>query len=807
MILNYEPVKGDPELIKLGIHRDTHPFDFTRVQDDLKECIRIGDDGTFYKIIRTLCQKDLFFLLYFILEFPVNDPFCIARCYEVQADCNYTLDLWSREHFKSTIITCGRSIFDVIQNRENRIGIFSQTGALAKRHLNRIKLILESCVELKTAFPDIFFANPASQSRVWSTDFGLLCKRRGNFVEMTFQAHGLIDSMPTGMHFTKMAYDDIVSPQETNSPEMMKKLEDRYRLSINLGAKGGDRRVIGTRYNLGDVYGMIMKQKKWKSRIFPSEVDENGKQKRDGKPVMLTPEELEEKKTEMGEFIYCLDGETKILMSDYSVKSIKDIVSGDGVIGLKRGSIKSKLQLIETPVKNAWIKRSIKTIKIILENGDEIICTPEHKWWTGRWKGKGEEERRKEYSPVGLGYGELGRLSQILDFKRINRNNYTEDQIRAWDYLAGFFDGEGTVSGGSLSISQSHVVHPEICKKLEGVLEKIGISHSIYTKTEEQNQKYSRNGKASRTYLLRGGRQFAFEFLNITDVAKRSQIVKRLFEYKSRVNSKGGASRIKVVDIVDCDSRDVYAIETGTGNYIANGYVSSNSSQMLQHPVAASSQRFKTSDIITNPNLPDGMNYFLIVDPANKKRKKSDYTVMWVIGTASDRTYRIVDVVRDKLSLGERTEKLFDICREYGIQEVGYEEYGMQSDIDHIEEKMVELNYYFNIIPLGGIVSKEDRIKKLMPIFEKKRFIFPENIFYTDYTGEKKDLVYDFIYEEFLTFPFGTHDDLLDSLARIVDPKMHVYFPEYKKEDIPQKKKWDPLASPSSRANTGWMAR
>lgn len=536
MQLNYEPVRGDPELIRLGIHRDIMPYDFSAIQEELQDCMKTGNESQFYKVVRTLAKRDLFFLLYFVLDFPVNHPFLIARIYEVQEKNDMTLDLWSREHFKSSIITCGMSIFDVLQNRENRIGIFSHTGALAKKHLDRIKLILEGNTVLKTAFPEIFFPNPRSQSRVWSTDVGLLCRRKGNYVEMTFQAHGLLDSMPTGMHFSVMVYDDIVSPAETNTPEMMKKLEDRYRLSINLGAKGGKRRVIGTRYNLGDVYGMILKQKKWLTRIYAAEVDEEGKQMRDGKPVMLTPDLLQEKKDEMGEYIYA--------------------------------------------------------------------------------------------------------------------------------------------------------------------------------------------------------------------------------------------------------------------------------AQMLQHPVAASHQKFKIDWIRFNNNLPDKMNLYILVDPAHAKKKTSDYTVFWVIGTAPDRTYRIVNLIRDRFNLGERCDMLFKLIMKYGVQEVAYESYGMQADAEYIREKMVEKNHYFSLIEVGGIVKKEDRIKRLIPLFEKQRFVFPENIFYFSEDGERHDLVYDFIYEEYLTFPFSAHDDMLDALARITEGKLHIVFPEYEELKEAEKKPYNPLeSSRPSGIGTAWMAR
>jgi hypothetical protein len=73
-----------------------------------------------------------------------------------------------------------------------------------------------------------------------------------------------------------------------------------------------------------------------------------------------------------------------------------------------------------------------------------------------------------------------------------------------------------------------------------------------------------------------------------------------------------------------------------------------------------------------------GLNTYLLVDPANSKRKKSDCTVMWVVGLGRDERHVILDVLRDKLNLTERCDRLFDLVDQWRPILVGYEEYGMQ---------------------------------------------------------------------------------------------------------------------------------
>ena len=46
-----------------------------------------------------------------------------------------------------------------------------------------------------------------------------------------------------------------------------------------------------------------------------------------------------------------------------------------------------------------------------------------------------------------------------------------------------------------------------------------------------------------------------------------------------------------------------------------------------------------------------------------------------------------------------------------------------------------------------------------------------------DKNGKAIDLVADFIEQEYLSFPVGRHDDMLDSLARIAEPNLDLAWP------------------------------
>lgn len=246
-----------------------------------------------------LGRNDRFFLLTMLLHrHDAFDPWLYARCRQVEADPDDYLDLWAREHYKSTIITFAGIIQEIINDQEITVGIFSHTKPVARKFLLQIKAELETNKHLTVeTYPDIFYANPQRESPRWSEDKGIVVKRLSNPKEATVEAWGLVDGQPTGAHFGLRVYDDVVTKESVNTPDQVQKTTDSWSLSDNLGAAqkdGGMPRSwhIGTRYSFADTYQYIMDKGALKPRIFPATDDGT----LDGKPVFLSPESWAEKK-------------------------------------------------------------------------------------------------------------------------------------------------------------------------------------------------------------------------------------------------------------------------------------------------------------------------------------------------------------------------------------------------------------------------------------------------------------------------------------------------------------------------------
>jgi phage terminase large subunit-like protein len=195
--------------------------------------------------------------------------------------------------------------------------------------------------------------------------------------------------------------------------------------------------------------------------------------------------------------------------------------------------------------------------------------------------------------------------------------------------------------------------------------------------------------------------------------------------------------------------------------------------QMLLNPKGDASQTFRSEwlhFVLSEPTR-EGLNTYILCDPANSKRKGSDFTTFWVVGLGPDRNYLLLDLIRDRLNLTERTQTLLDLHRAWRPEAVGYEQYGMQADISHILTVQEQQNYRFHIHELGGQTPKPDRIRRLIPLFEQSRVYCRRTRMHTDYEGKTINLIDVFVEEEYKAFPVMAHDDMLDCLARIEDPE------------------------------------
>jgi len=198
---------------------------------------------------------------------------------------------------------------------------------------------------------------------------------------------------------------------------------------------------------------------------------------------------------------------------------------------------------------------------------------------------------------------------------------------------------------------------------------------------------------------------------------------------------------------------------------------------------------------------PATLNVYILCDPASSRKKNSDNTAIAVIGYDAAHNKYLLDGYQHKMNLAERWTAISQLRRHWmnmpGVQmvRVGYERYGMQSDLEYFEEKMLASKNAFEIVELAwpreGPGSKHDRIQRLVPDFIQRKFFLAavvENetsaqrkvreagqsyrIFTPTRRRDQDNNIYplnkQFI-ETFLLYPFVGHEDLLDAVSRIYD--------------------------------------
>lgn len=169
--------------------------------------------------------------------------------------------------------------------------------------------------------------------------------------------------------------------------------------------------------------------------------------------------------------------------------------------------------------------------------------------------------------------------------------------------------------------------------------------------------------------------------------------------------------------------------------------------QMLLNPLAGSENTFTLSLIKKYDVIPAVMNVYVMCDPSKGRGARSDRTAIIVIGVDVAGNKYLLDGYAHRMRLSERYDKLKQMERKWrnhpGVQlvRVGYEQYGMQSDLETISENMEREGVHFPIEELNsskdgsGKHAKPDRISRLEPDINRGAFYVPAVIYHPDFGG------------------------------------------------------------------------
>ena len=222
----------------------------------------------------------------------------------------------------------------------------------------------------------------------------------------------------------------------------------------------------------------------------------------------------------------------------------------------------------------------------------------------------------------------------------------------------------------------------------------------------------------------------------------------------------------------------VYFTPERLREWVRDNGATNAAAQLMQNPALGATDSFVRDDLrFYDGRLdPTAMNRYLIVDPANEKKKTSDYTAAIVLGLGGDKNFYLLDMVRDRLNLKQRADLVIALHRKWNRPRVGYEKYGKDADIEYIETVQEQQTYRFDVVALPRQgepnLSKHDRITRLIPIVSDHHLYLPRKLWYTGTDRKQVNLIEALIEQEMLAWPVPVHDDVLDAISRIFDMEM-----------------------------------
>lgn len=163
----------------------------------------------------------------------------------------HKLILIPRGHLKSSIVTIAWTIQQLLRNPNLRILIRNAVWDQSRRFLGEIQGHLED-----GQLP-LLFGSFKTAKTAWTKEECDIQQKKIKKASPSIMTAGIETSL-TGLHFDVIVDDDLVNDKNTSTKEQIQKVIDVYNDSFNLLDRGGTHIVIGTRWNLRDLYGHIL---------------------------------------------------------------------------------------------------------------------------------------------------------------------------------------------------------------------------------------------------------------------------------------------------------------------------------------------------------------------------------------------------------------------------------------------------------------------------------------------------------------------------------------------------------------------
>ena len=823
-------------------------------------------------IVAELGKGDRFFLLTHLLNrIDAIHPWIYERCREVEASPDDHIDLWSRGHYKSTIITFAGSLQEIVKDPDVTIGIFSHTRPIAKAFLRQIKLEMETNKVLVDVYPDIFWKAPHKDALLWSEEAGITVKRKSNPKEATVESWGLVDGQPAALDcetpilttegwkrhgdlsFGDFVFDGDGEPVMVihNTGPMMDKPCSEVVFS--------DTEIVAADDHLWPVHRVISRRNQQTGKQdggwseFETEIvrttdlplsvgEERDKRRRLPRtPVLKMPTRVDLPIPPYILGMWLGDGSSDCGIITTGDEEVMDFIEANGYgysVAQDRGNYKmyrvaglrEKLKacsiLWNKHIPHEYLFSSESDRRALFQGlmDSDGSCRSDG-WGTCTftntnpdlidgvhylaaslgmkpWRisppyhdGNPKHAPRFTVSFLGIKSERPFKLSRKIirckDFRR-NDGRYVRGIKRVVSRAVNCIqvaDESGIYLAGRALVPTHNSKHFKL-RIYDDVVtrESVTTGDQIMKTTESWELSLNLSSRPPRQWIIGTRYHFADTYKTILDrMVTKSRI------YPATDDGTPDGKPI-FLSQAEWDKK-----KKESGPYII-------ACQMLLNPIAGSEQNFKPEWVRRWEVRPHTLNVFIMCDPADSKHKNSSNTAMAVIGLDTAHNKYLLDGACHKMNLTERWEMLKKLherwTKEPGIQGVyvGYEKYGMQSDIQHFQQMMEIEGKFFPLEELSwthdDTSAKDDRIKRLVPDMSSWRFFFPYDGEETKRQREARErgqeylcskpikrinhdqkvynLVEWFMNNEYLLFPATQSKDFFDVMSRIYDMPCYI---------------------------------
>ena len=499
-------------------------------------------------------------------------------------------------------------------------------------------------------------------------------------------------------------------------------------------------------------------------------------------PDRYPASEVSKLEVELGPYAFCTPAESPVLMADLSLHPIADVKVGDQVVGFRTGTNDKRAKHEVTTVRA--ISKSVRpVVKMVLDSGQIVRCTADHKWFTGR-----NDASHSPYKAAKVG-------SPLRRVCAPSLPVLAPENERLAGWVSGFFDGEGSVSlmhrragEGSVLIAfhQTAEKNLPLCEKLEHALNELGFNYTIHarypttissagTPWQERRAYYLKSDAGSGVHKngpsLRASKLILNQrFIHIVQPTKwRDRII------HTTVNGRMFTTTERVVSIEPDGVETVYGLTTDTGNYVVWGLASSNSGQYQQDPAPRGGGIIRRewwkqyddedgAEFGAKPGQYPPCEYILAsLDTAYTEKEENDPSALSIWGIFRDKVGnpQVILMVcwAERMMVHDLVVRVGADCKKFKVDRLIIEDKAAGHSVSQEISRLFG-NFDFGIElvnPRTGFIKSPDKVARLQTVVH----MFAEGLIWAPDKTWADEMI-----KQCALVPRAIHDDLADTCSQ-----------------------------------------